>query len=89
MNSLSKTNINLEESRKASLERVAESCRLLNTDEAAACLGIGKRTLQELTASRKLAFIKFGRNVRFDMADLDAFKEKNRVKAIGWKGGDK
>jgi excisionase family DNA binding protein len=61
--------------------------RLLTTNEAAARLGISKRTIQELTASRKLAFIKFGRNVRFDPADLAAFTEKNRVKAIGWKGG--
>lgn len=67
----------------------ASQIQLLNTDEAAARLGIGKRTIQELTASRKLAFIKFGRNVRFDPADLAAFTEKNRVKAIGWKGGDK
>jgi excisionase family DNA binding protein len=73
----------------SSLSETAKLLQLLTTEEAAACLGIGKRTLQELTASRKLAFIKFGRNVRFDLADLDAFTEKNRVKAIGWKGGDK
>jgi excisionase family DNA binding protein len=60
--------------------------RLLTTTEAAARLGISKRTIQELTASRKLAFIKFGRNVRFSEADLAAFTERNRVKAIGWKG---
>jgi excisionase family DNA binding protein len=65
----------------------SEVAQLLNTEQAAACLGISKRTIQELTASRKLAFIKFGRNVRFDPADLAAFADKNRVKAIGWKGG--
>jgi len=59
---------------------------LLNTDQAAACLGIGRRTVQELAAERKLAFIKFGRNVRFDPADLTAFAVANKVKAIGWKG---
>jgi excisionase family DNA binding protein len=61
--------------------------RLLTTDEAAAYLGISKRTIQELAANRKLAFMKFGRNVRFAPADLATFTEKNRVKAIGWKGG--
>ena len=71
----------------SSESEVAKLVKLLNTEEAADCLGIGKRTLQELTASRKLAFIKFGRNVRFDPADLAAFAEKNRVKATGWKGG--
>jgi|LakMenE18May11ns_1017448.scaffolds.fasta_scaffold9439354_3 excisionase family DNA binding protein len=65
----------------------SEVAKLLITEQAAAFLGISKRTIQELTASRKLAFIKFGRNVRFDPADLAAFAEKNRVKAIGWKGG--
>ena len=65
----------------------SEVAKLLITEQAAAFLGISKRTIQELTASRKLAFIKFGRNVRFDPADLAAFTEKNRVKATGWKGG--
>jgi hypothetical protein len=65
----------------------SEVAKLLITEQAAAFLGISKRTIQELTASRKLAFIKFGRNVRFDPADLAAFTEKNRVKASGWKGG--
>jgi excisionase family DNA binding protein len=65
----------------------SEVAKLLITEQAAAFLGISKRTIQELTASRKLAFIKFGRNVRFDLADLAAFTEKNRVKASGWKGG--
>ena len=66
----------------------SEVAKLLTTDEAAARLGISKRTIQELAASRKVAFIKFGRNVRFDPTDLAAFTEKNRVKAMGWKGGD-
>ena len=65
----------------------SEVAKLLITEQAAAFLGISKRTIQELTANRKLAFIKFGRNVRFDPADLAAFTEKNRVKATGWKGG--
>ncbi len=67
----------------------AEAPHLLKIQEAAAVLGVGKRTIQELTAARKLAFIKFGRNIRFDPADLAAFAEKNRVQAIGWKGGAK
>jgi excisionase family DNA binding protein len=59
---------------------------LLTTNEAAAWLCISKRTLQELAAERKLAHIKFGRNIRFDPSDLAAFAEANKVKAIGWKG---
>ena len=76
-----------EQNQKLSGAAEAPHIQLLTTNEAAARLGIGKRTIQELIASRKLTFIKFGRNVRFDTADLAVFAEKNRVKAIGWKGG--
>ena len=59
--------------------------KLLSVMEAAAVLGISKRTLQELTAARKLAKIAFGRNVRYDEADLARFVEAHRVKPAGWK----
>jgi excisionase family DNA binding protein len=58
---------------------------LLDTSEAAKVLGMGKRTIQELVAARKIAFVKIGRSVRFDPADLRAFVEANRIKAAGWK----
>jgi excisionase family DNA binding protein len=67
----------------------ASLIKLLNTAQAAARLGVSKRTVQELAAARKLAFIKFGRNVRFHPDDLAAFADSNRVKAVGWKGGAK
>ena len=66
--------------------QTAELVKLLNTQEAAQRLGVSKRTIQELASERKLAFIKFGRNVRFAVADLEAFIDANRSKAIGWKG---
>ena len=59
---------------------------IADTPAAARTLGVGKRTVQELVADRKLACIKIGRAVRFDPADLRAFVESNRVKAAGWKG---
>ena len=62
---------------------------LLTTPEAAQRLGVSKRTIQELAAERKIGFIKFGRNIRFSRADLDAFIEANRVKPIGWKSATK
>lgn len=61
--------------------------RLLDTLEAARFLGVGKRTIQELAADRKLAAVKIGRSVRFDPADLRAFVEASKIKAAGWKGG--
>lgn len=60
---------------------------LLTTPEAAQRLGVSKRTIQELAADRKIGFIKFGRNVRFAVADLDKFIESHRSLPIGWKGG--
>jgi excisionase family DNA binding protein len=60
---------------------------LLNTNQAAAVLGIGRRTLQELVAGREIGAIKIGKSIRFAQSDLEAFIERNRVKAIGWKGG--
>ena len=89
MSAISTSKVELDAIETAALEKAAQVGRLLTTDEAAARLGISKRTIQELAASRKVSFIKFGRNVRFDPADLAAFAEKNRVKAIGWRGGDK
>jgi excisionase family DNA binding protein len=65
----------------------APADRLLDTLETARFLGMGKRTVQELVADRKLAFVKIGRSIRFAPADLAAFVEANRVKAAGWKGG--
>ena len=63
--------------------------KLLNTDEAAAELSISRRTLQELVSSRALGCVKIGRAVRFHPDDLAAFVERNRVKAVGWKGNGK
>jgi excisionase family DNA binding protein len=62
---------------------------LLRIDEAAKVLGIGKRTLQERVEAREIACIRIGRAVRFHYDDLVAFIDKNRVKAIGWKGGSR
>ena len=86
MNAISKNKAERDAIEKTAMGIAAQAGRLLTTEEAADCLGIGKRTIQELIAERKITYIKFGRNVRFDPADLAAFTERNRVKAIGWKG---
>ena len=67
----------------------ASLLKLLDTPQAAEVLGIGRRTLQELAAARKIAVIKFGRNVRYAPADLAAFAEANKIKPVGWKGAGK
>lgn len=60
---------------------------LLTTNEAAAALNQSRRTIQERCADGSLAFIKIGRSIRFHRDDIAAFIEKNRRKAVGWKGG--
>ena len=73
------------ETRRGTAE-VSQSHPLLNSPEAARELNIGKRTLAQLIAERKIGFIKIGRSVRFSREDLDAFVERQRVQAVGWKG---
>jgi excisionase family DNA binding protein len=64
----------------------AEAPSLLDTLETAAALKIGKRTLQEKVAAREIGCVKIGRAVRFHPDDISAFIERNRLKAVGWKG---
>ena len=52
--------------------------RLLNVVEAAAYLGMSPKTLYNLASSRRVAFVKIGRSLRFDVRDLDAVIEANR-----------
>ena len=63
----------------------AEASALLNTIEAAAEINISKRGLQDLVADRKIGYIKFGRNIRFDRADIAKFIEAHRCQPVGWK----
>lgn len=67
----------------------ASPFKLLDTNEAAAVLGIGRRTLQERVESREIGCVRIGRAVRFHPDDLAAFIERNRQKAAGWKGAAK
>ena len=46
---------------------------LLDIDGVAVALGPSKRHVQRLVAERRIPFVKGGRFVRFDPADLDAW----------------
>ena len=53
--------------------------RLLNTKETMVYLGIqSKRTLDKLVADGKLLNVGFGRFLKFDKNDVDAFIEKQK-----------
>lgn len=68
-------------------DAIAETAfRLLDTNGAAAALNVGRRTIQERVADGSLGCVRIGRAVRFHPDDIAAFIERNRRKAIGWKG---
>jgi excisionase family DNA binding protein len=68
---------------------VADLTKLLHLADAAKFLAVSKRTLQQLTADRLVAVVKFGRNVRYDVNDLRRFAESRKIFEIGWKASSK
>jgi excisionase family DNA binding protein len=55
--------------------------KLLSVEEAAERLGTSVRFLRRLIAERRIAFVRVGRHVRIDPADLEAFIAAGRVEA--------
>jgi len=62
----------------ASSPAEAEEC-LVNVSEAARFLAVSVSTLYGWVWQRRISFVKLGRAVRFDMADLKRFVEQNRI----------
>lgn len=54
---------------------------LVNVNEAARFLAVSSSTLYGWVWQRRIPFVKVGRGVRFDMADLERFIAKNRTQA--------
>jgi excisionase family DNA binding protein len=55
--------------------------KLLTVEEAAERLGTSVRFLRRLIAERRIAFVRVGRHVRIDPADLEVFIAAGRVEA--------
>ncbi len=55
---------------------------LRNIEQAAAWLGISKRTLQEYVTARSVPFTWIGRNVRFAQHHLDAIVAAGETQVI-------
>jgi excisionase family DNA binding protein len=55
--------------------------QLVNVNEAAQFLAVSPSTLYGWVWQRRIPFVKVGRAVRFDMADLERFISQNRVRA--------
>jgi excisionase family DNA binding protein len=56
---------------------------LLDTAEAAEFLRVTERWVRRAVAERTIPFVKIGRYVRFELADLEAYKRTNRVPVGG------
>ena len=54
---------------------------LVNVNEAAQFLAVSPSTLYGWVWQRRIPFVKVGRAVRFDMADLEQFVAQNRIQA--------
>jgi excisionase family DNA binding protein len=57
----------------------ARPTQLVNVNEAAQFLAVSPSTLYGWVWQRRIPFVKVGRAVRFDMADLERFISQNRI----------
>lgn len=60
---------------------VTRPTQLVNVHEAARFLAVSPSTVYGWVWQRRIPFVKVGRAVRFDMADLERFIAQNRVRA--------
>lgn len=56
--------------------------RLIDVEGAAAYLGVAPRFIRRLVAERRVRFVKLGRHVRFEVADLDRLIASGAVDAV-------
>jgi excisionase family DNA binding protein len=55
---------------------------LLDVDQAAEHLTVTPRFVRTLVAERRVPFLKIGKFVRFDIADLDAWLDGCKVEVV-------
>ena len=58
---------------------VEPSVRLLDVAEAAARLGVTVRFVRRLVAERRIPYVKVGKFVRFDPADVERWIDEHRI----------
>lgn len=61
--------------------RAAGRTALVDVNEAARFLAVSVSTVYGWVWQRRISFVKVGRALRFDIADLKGFVEQNRVHA--------
>ena len=60
------------------MTRSRETPALLTVEQAAERLGTSVRFVRRLRAERRLPFVKLGKHLRIDSADLEAFIDAHR-----------
>jgi len=68
--------------RKKQTVAAAVAPRLLGVSAAAAYMGATEWAVRKLQWERKIPYIRIGRRVLFDIADLNAFIDRSKVAAI-------
>jgi excisionase family DNA binding protein len=53
---------------------------LLNIEDVAGILGVSVRHVRRLVAERRIPFIKWGRYLRFDLGELEAWIDNARIR---------
>lgn len=61
------------------LVRKATRKKYLNTDEAMDLLGCSRKHLYYLRSAEKLPYIKEGKKVYYDIDDIEAYMERNKI----------
>jgi excisionase family DNA binding protein len=59
--------------------------QLLETGALARRLNVTERFVPRLVAERRIPFLKVGRSVRFDPADVEAWLERAKVPVTAWR----
>jgi excisionase family DNA binding protein len=70
--------LHVAEAVREALSQTRPTKRLLTAMEAAEYLGLSKRHMANLTAMGAIPAVRSGRSVRYDLADLDEWIERNK-----------
>lgn len=62
---------------------IGDAAPLLDVAQAAERLGVTPRFVRRLVFERRVAYIKVGKYVRFELTDLEAWLASHRVEALG------
>ncbi|MGZ4736315.1 MAG: helix-turn-helix domain-containing protein [Acidimicrobiia bacterium] len=64
------------------VDRAPAGPELLDVEGVAVRLGVTARHVRRLVAERRIPFIKWGRLLRFDPADVESWIAKQRIEAL-------